>query len=79
MTPSALVELLADVLEIDPAAVTPDLSTETCPTWDSVRHLAVIMAVEERFGVFFDETELAEVMGFASLQAALAAKLGPPS
>lgn len=66
-----VVGLLADILELEVDEIRDDLSAETCETWDSIRHVSVILAIEEAFGVLFDEHELSGLMSLKSLLAAL--------
>lgn len=46
--------LVADVLERDAESIGPDATPEEVPEWDSVRHLTLILALEQRFGVDID-------------------------
>ena len=43
--------LLAEALEIDPAALGKDPSMDNCEAWTSVAHLRLILALEEKLGV----------------------------
>jgi acyl carrier protein len=44
-------------------AVTPEQEVERSetPEWDSLKHMELIFAIEDRFGVQFSEAELAEL------------------
>ena len=72
--PSSLRDILADILEISPEEVTPDLSTGTVDSWDSFRHLQVILAVEGEYGVQFDPQQIPELTSVSSLQSELEKK-----
>jgi acyl carrier protein len=72
--PSSLRELLADVFEISPEQVTPDLSTATLEIWDSFRHLQAILAIEGEYGVQFDPQQIPELTSVSLLQAELEKK-----
>ena len=72
--PSSLRELLADVFEVSPEEITPDLSTTTLDTWDSFRHLQAILAIEGEYGVQFDPQRIPELTSVALLQAELEKK-----
>jgi len=50
--------IAADVLQLDPASVTPDSSPQSVETWDSVQHLNLVLALEEQFGVQFEPEEM---------------------
>ena len=68
---TSLRELLADIFEISPELVTPELSMGTMDSWDSFRHLQAILAIEGEYGVQFDPQRLPELTSVARLQAEL--------
>jgi acyl carrier protein len=72
--PSSLRDLFADILEISPDEVTSDLKAETVESWDSFRHLQLILAVEGEYGVQFDPQRIPELTSVALLQAELEKK-----
>jgi acyl carrier protein len=51
-------QIVSDVLEVPPEQVTPTCSPENLSSWDSVRHLNVILALEAEFGIQFDAGEM---------------------
>jgi acyl carrier protein len=69
--PTSLRELLADIFEISPERVTPELSMGTLDSWDSFRHLQAILAIEGEYGVQFDPQRIPELTSVARLQAEL--------
>ena len=72
--PSSLRNTLADILEVSPEEVTPELSTETAENWDSFRHLQVILALEGEYGVQFDPQRVPDLTTVALLQQELEKK-----
>ena len=46
------------VFGIDPSVITADASSGTIAEWDSVRHLQLMLALEEEFNVQFEADEL---------------------
>lgn len=66
-----IIEIIADTLGIEPAAIGPDASMDTMTNWDSVAHLNVIMSVEQEFHVRFDAEEIADARSVAGIEAAL--------
>ena len=72
--PSSLRDILADILEISPVEVTPNLKADTVESWDSFRHLQVILAVEGEYGVQFDPQQIPELTSVALLQSELEKK-----
>ncbi len=65
-----LKQVFLNVLEIDD--LTESDSATTIPSWDSVRHLSLILALEERFGVTFDTDEIPELISVRAIADALA-------
>ena len=72
--PPSLRDLLADILEISPDQVTPDLGIGTVESWDSFRHLQAILALEGEYGVQFDPQRIAELTTVSQIQAELKLK-----
>lgn len=64
-----LKQVFLDVLEV--RSISDKDSVETITSWDSVRHLSLIMALEERFGVAFDAEEIPELISVAAIRDAL--------
>jgi acyl carrier protein len=72
--PSSLRDIIADTLEISPDSVTPELSGETVESWDSFRHLQLMLSLEGEYGVQFDPQQIPELTTVARVQAALEKK-----
>ncbi len=72
--PSSLRDILADVLEISPEEVTPDLTIDNVENWDSFRHLQAILALEGEYGVQFDPQRVPELTSVSLIQQELEKK-----
>jgi acyl carrier protein len=72
--PASLRDIFADTLEISPDEVTPDLNTESVDSWDSFRHLQLMLAIEGEYGVQFDPQQIPDLTTVAKIQSALVAK-----
>jgi acyl carrier protein len=66
--------VVADIFDISESAVTPQLSGLNCEAWDSGRHIALIIAVEQNFGVKFSILEIEAATSFGALLATLRRK-----
>jgi len=49
---------LATALKTDPQAISDSASQADLSEWDSVRHMNVVLALENEFGIEFADTEL---------------------
>ncbi len=72
--PSSLRELLADILEVSPDDIRLETSTESIETWDSFRHLQLILAIEGEYGVQFDPQRVADLTTVEMILSDLRAK-----
>lgn len=63
-TEAELRQLMADVFGVDVAEITPEASIDTIEAWDSVRHLNLVLALEERFAFSFTEQETVEILSY---------------
>lgn len=70
----AFAQIVADVLEVDPGEVTDAAGPDTLPTWTSLRHLQLIVTLEETFGTSFAYHEIRDLRSIGDLRAALTAK-----
>ena len=69
-----LKSVLADVMGLPEGSVADDASPATIGTWDSLRHMNLILALEEEFSVQFDDAELSSLTSFSKICSALEAK-----
>jgi acyl carrier protein len=63
-TEADLRQLMADVFGVEIGQITEDASIDTIEAWDSVRHLNLVLALEERFGISFTEQETVEILNY---------------
>ena len=71
-----LTEVVHDVFGDDTLTLTPTLSAEQVPGWDSVRMVTIILGVEQRFGVKLRSREVDQLKNVGDLARLVQAKLG---
>jgi acyl carrier protein len=69
---SRLKRTLADVFGVPETSIDDDTSMETVPRWDSLKHLYLVLALEEQFGVSLSEEQTVEILSYPSIKTALA-------
>ncbi|MCA1632230.1 MAG: acyl carrier protein [Acidobacteria bacterium] len=57
--------LLAEVLQIPASKISDDLSMQDVEVWDSLKHMELVVALEERFGI---ELTLDEIVAMRSVR-----------
>jgi len=66
--------IASDIFGIPADKITPESSPETIENWDSMQHLNLVLAVEEKFGVQLDPEDIEEMQTIGAV-AALVEKL----
>jgi len=64
--------VLAQVLDVPPAKIGPDVSAESTPAWTSLNHLMLVSQLESEFGVFFTNQQIRELTSLDRIVAAIA-------
>ena len=64
-------QILATVLAIDPAAITPETSPQNVPSWESFNGLLLVTELEKGFGVSFTVDDIMAVKNVGDIVAAL--------
>ena len=70
----SLTELLASVLNVDPAQLTDSTNRDNISTWDSLGHLNVVTALEETYNIEFSTAEINSIKTVGDVRKSLAAK-----
>jgi acyl carrier protein len=68
---TALRQVMADVFGLAPEAITEDASIDSIDAWDSLKHLNLVLALEERFAVSFTEQETVEILNYELIRTVL--------
>ena len=56
-----LVQLFADVLEVNPAELNDDSSPDTVKQWDSLAAMKLVVAIEEKFNIKLSTREIVKM------------------
>lgn len=67
--------ILAKMLNVPQAQLTAQSSRDNVTAWDSLKHLHLMLALEEEFGIEFSDQELSELKHAERLLEAVAAKI----
>ena len=73
---AGLTEIFHDLFGDDAIVLTPETTAEDIYGWDSIKHISLIVAVEDRFGVKFRTSEIEGLANVGDLATAIGAKLG---
>ena len=62
-----IIELLAELLNVPADTITEDTMASDIESWDSLNHVLIIGALEERLGIVIPLDEAAEIAGVKEL------------
>jgi acyl carrier protein len=57
-------DTMSIVFEVSAHEINEDTSPDTIDKWDSLKHMNLIVALEEEFGVVFDDNEIVELITY---------------
>jgi acyl carrier protein len=66
--------LAADILQVKASTLNANSSPETVDTWDSVRHLNLVLALEESFGFELSPEEMDQMKNIGQIAGMVEAK-----
>lgn len=59
-----LQQVMATLLNVDIAAIGPDASMDTIASWDSLRHMNLVLALEEEFKVSIPDEDAGNITSY---------------
>ena len=68
-------DIVATMLDLDPAAVGTTTNTDTVEQWDSVRHMNLIIALESAFEITIPDDEVANLTSYPIIKAVVEEQL----
>ncbi len=72
---AALKQVMATVLGVPADAIGPDASQDNIPGWDSLKHMNLVLALEQAFGVEVPDEDAAEITSYALIKVVLQERL----
>jgi acyl carrier protein len=68
---AALKQVMATVLGVPLAAITAESSQDTLKSWDSLKHMNLVLALEQTFSVEIPDEDAAEITSYALIKLVL--------
>ena len=59
-----LTKLMAQILNVPEHIITPNSSPDNLPTWDSLQHMNLVLAIEQSFNISFDDEEIIQMLNY---------------
>jgi acyl carrier protein len=70
----SLNEIIAEVLEVAPSELFDDLGPRTHAEWSSMKHIKLVVAIEDEYGVSLSHQEIREMLSVGQAREILLAK-----
>lgn len=67
--------IVSDLFDLPQDQVSDLASPRTIAGWDSIRHVELIMACEQEFGIYFTPAELPKLSDLPSIKTVIEAKV----
>lgn len=70
-----ITEVMSLILGVDPSELNENSSMDTIESWDSLKHMKLVIALEQELGIEFDDEEVVELLSFRLIELAVANKI----
>lgn len=67
----ALKQVMATMLNVDVASIGPDASMDTIANWDSLRHMNLVLALEDEFKVSIPDEDAGNITSYKLIKLVL--------
>ena len=71
---SRIKAVMAAVFEVPVDEITDESSPDNIESWDSLKHMNLVLALEEEFNIGFEDDEIVEMMNYALIRLILSKK-----
>ena len=63
--------VLAKIFNVDVSMITNDATPDTIENWDSLRHMNLVVSLEEEFGVELSDDQVVEILSYQLIKIVL--------
>jgi acyl carrier protein len=63
-----ILQIMATVFETEVAILNENSSSDTIEAWDSLKHLTLILSLEEEFGISIPDEEVGELVNYKLIE-----------
>lgn len=66
-----LKQVMATMLKVEASVIDADSSMDNMPNWDSLRHMNLVLALEEEFGVVIPDEDAGNITSYKLIKLVL--------
>lgn len=67
MLKDELKQIMAAIFNVDVASINDDSSSDSISSWDSLKHMNLILAIEEEFNLSLSDDEVIQMFDFKGI------------
>ena len=60
--------VMSQVLQVEPEEISAESSPESIERWDSLKHMQLILALEDELGIQFPDDAIPELLSFGAIE-----------
>ena len=60
--------VMSQIFQVEPESITSDSSPESIEKWDSLKHMQLVMALEDELGIQFPDDAIPELVTFGAIE-----------
>lgn len=64
-------KVMSQIFELNPENIGDESTPETIERWDSLKHMQLIMALEDEYGIQFSDEIIPDLVSFTAIQRAI--------
>jgi acyl carrier protein len=72
---NTLRDVMATVLGIPAGSIGDDTSMDTVESWDSIKHMNLVLAIEEEFGISIPDEDAANITSYPLIRLVLSEQI----
>ena len=57
-------EIMAHIFDVEKGSINDDASPDTIANWNSLRHMYLVEALEEKFGIELTDDQIVDMMNY---------------
>ena len=70
-----ILNTMAQIFEVDRSVVNESTSMDSLEVWDSLKHMNLVISLEETFGIQFTDQEIVELLNYKLIDSTIRSKL----
>ena len=71
-----VIQVLANILQVSPDNISTETTSDDVAKWDSLNHMNMILALEQEFGIRYDQEQMVDMLSVEEIIAVTKEMLG---